>query len=141
MLVDRAGIPLASWLTAANVPDVTMLETLVEAVEPIRQRRGRPRQRPAKLHGDLGYASAANRAYLQRRGIGVRLARKGVESRERLGRHRWVVERTLSWLHGFRRLQVRYERQGRPAWALLDLACALICFRFLQATQPPSPGF
>ena len=133
MLVDRQGIPLASWLTAANVPDVTMLETLVEAVEPIKQRRGRPRQRPAKLHGDLGYASAANRTYLHRRGITVRLARKGIESREHLGRHRWVVERTLSWLHGYRRLQIRYERQGVLAWAFLDLACALICFRFLQA--------
>jgi transposase len=141
VLVDRHGIPLASWLTAANVPDVTMLETLVEAIEPIRQRRGRPRQRPAKLHGDLGYASTANRTYLHRRGIGVRLARKGIESRERLGRYRWVVERTLSWLHGFRRLQVRYERQGRQAWALLDLACALICFRFLHVAQAPPSGF
>ena len=122
-------------MTAANVPDVTMLETLVEAIEPIKQVRGRPRQRPAKLHGDLGYAAAANRAYLHRRGIGVRLARKGVESREKLGRYRWVVERSVSWLHGFRRLQVRYERQGRHAWALLDLACALICFRFLPAAQ------
>jgi transposase len=136
VLVDRTGIPLASWLTAANVPDVTTLETLVEAVEPIKQPRGRPRQRPAKLHGDQGYASAANRAYLERRGITVRLARPGVESREKLGRYRWVVERTLAWLHGFRRLQIRFERQGVLAWAFLDLACALICCRFLQTSAP-----
>jgi transposase len=28
---------------------------------------------------------------------------------ERLGRHRWVVERTLAWFARFRRLAVRYE--------------------------------
>jgi hypothetical protein len=33
-----------------------------------------------------------------KRGIKSRIARRGVDSSERLGRHRWVVERTLSWL-------------------------------------------
>jgi transposase len=27
-----------------------------------------------------------------------------------LGKTRWVVERTIAWLHQFRRLRVRYER-------------------------------
>jgi hypothetical protein len=31
---------------------------------------------------------------LRKRGIKVRIARKGVESSTRLGRHRWVVEIT-----------------------------------------------
>ncbi|GGX48517.1 hypothetical protein GCM10010353_72960 [Streptomyces chryseus] len=30
---------------------------------------------------------------------------------QRLGRHRWVVERTVSWLPGCRRLHRRYERK------------------------------
>jgi transposase len=42
--------------------------------------------------------------------IGVRIARKGIESSERLGRRRWVIERTMSWLSGYRRLSPRYER-------------------------------
>jgi hypothetical protein len=46
------------------------------------------------------------------------------------------VERTLSRLHDYKRLHVRTERKGVLAWAYLDLACALICFRFLQAVQP-----
>ncbi|SCG03151.1 hypothetical protein GA0115256_14861, partial [Streptomyces sp. DconLS] len=33
--------------------------------------------------------------------IGVRIARKGIESSERLGRRRWVIERTMSWLTGY----------------------------------------
>ncbi len=28
-----------------------------------------------------------------------------------LGTFRWVVERTISWLHGFRRLRIRWERR------------------------------
>lgn len=41
-----------------------------------------------------------------------RIDRKGIESSQRLGRHRWVVERTVSWLAGCRRLHRRYERKA-----------------------------
>ena len=40
-----------------------------------------------------------------------RIARRGIESSEKLGRYRWVVERTLSWMNRNRRLKVRYERR------------------------------
>jgi MFS family permease len=60
-----------------------------------------------------------------------RIARRGIESSERLGRYRWVVERTLSWLNHFRRLKVRYERRADMHHAFLLLGCALICFRML----------
>jgi transposase len=39
------------------------------------------------------------------------IARRGIESSEKLGRYRWVVERTLSWMNRNRRLKVRYERR------------------------------
>jgi hypothetical protein len=42
-----------------------------------------------------------------------------------------VVERTLSWLLGCRRLGVRYERGANLLQGLLHLACALICLTFL----------
>lgn len=62
-------------------------------------------------------------------GIVPRIARRGNESRERLGRYRWVVERTRSWLSRFRRLKVRYERRADIHEAFLSLACALICWK------------
>lgn len=37
---------------------------------------------------------ARRRARLRRCGIIRRIAKRGVESSEKLGRHRWVVERT-----------------------------------------------
>jgi len=128
VLVDGQGTPLAVWLTGAEVHDSVVFEALIEAVEPIRRPRGRSRSRPAKLHADKGYDDPRCRRYLRRRGIRCRIARRGVESTEKLGRHRWVVERTLSWLSRLRRLQVRYERRGDLHLAFLDLGCALICF-------------
>jgi transposase len=130
-VVDRRGIPLAVKLTAANVHDSTVFEALVEAIPPIKRPRGRPRQRPLKLHADKGYDYPRCRRYLQRRGIRCRISRRGIESSQRLGRHRWVVERTLAWLNRFRRLIVRYERRADIHQAFLHLGCALICFNYL----------
>jgi transposase len=65
-------------------------------------------------------------------GIIPRIARRGIASSERLGRHRWVVERTLAWIARCRRLVVRHERRDDIHLAFLVLACAAICFGFLQ---------
>lgn len=122
-------------LSAANVHDSLLLAPLVDAVPAVvgpRGRPGRPRRRPAKLHADKGYDYARCRRMLRRRRIAPRIARRGVESSLRLGRHRWVVERTQAWLLGFRRLQVPYQRSADLLTGLLHLACALICARSLK---------
>lgn len=118
--------------TAANVHDSKALEEAVDAVWPIRKPRGRPRKRPEKLHADKGYDFPRCTRALRKRGVTPRIARRGIESSERQGRHRWVVERTLSWLNRFRRLKVRYERRDDIHQAFLELGCALICWRYVQ---------
>lgn len=140
MIVDRCGNPLAPpMLTASNVPDVVTLLTMVDRIAPVRGRPGRPRRRPTKLHGDLGYRSASNIRGLRARGIVPRIARKGIESRQRLGRYRWVVERELAWLHRFRRLLIRYERRADIHEAFLALASILILWRAVQRLAKQSP--
>ncbi len=134
-MVDRQGIPLAIRQSGANVHDSRMLEETVDAIPALKGRRGRPRKRPRKLHADKGYDYDRCRQALRRRGIIARIARKGVESSQRLGRYRWVVERTLSWLNRFRRLTVRYERRDDIHQAFLSLGCALICWRFVQQAE------
>jgi hypothetical protein len=57
--------------------------------------------------------------------------RRGIESSSRLGRHRWRVERSLSWLSCDRRLQVRWDRDSERFFAFVLLACALVCFKRL----------
>jgi transposase len=122
---------LAKLLTGANRHDSTVFEELLDAIPPIKTPSGQRRKRPAKLHADKGYDYPRCRAALRRRHIRVRIARKGIDSSQRLGRHRWVVERTLAWLARFRRLTVRYERRADIHHAFLALGCALICFKAL----------
>ena len=111
--------------------------------EPVaRQRARRVRRRgPEKRTTAKAWHRAPARPYydyprcrqaLRRRNISPRIARRGIEPSERLGRHRWRVERTLAWLVGFRYLQVRYGRHAAYLQAFLHLACALICARFLK---------
>jgi hypothetical protein len=91
LLVDRRGIPLAAGVSGANIHDSMLLEPMVDALPPVkgpRGRPGRPRKRLAKLHGDKGYDYPRCRRALRRRGITPRIARRGIESSQRLGRHR-----------------------------------------------------
>ena len=129
---DRVGLPLASLLTGANRHDSVVFEDLLDAIPPIKQPSGQRRKRPAKVHADKGYDIPRCRQALRRRHICCRIARKGIDSSERLGRHRWVIERTLAWLNRYRRLTVRYERRADIHQAFLTLGCALICFNALQ---------
>ena len=138
VLCDRNGLPLHALITGANTHDSRMLVPLLDTNPGIRERAGRPgrpRRRPGKLHADKGYDYPRCRRYLAQRGIGVRIARRGIEDSTRLGRVRWVVERTMSWLLNFRRLALRYDRTEATITALLSLACALICHRRLAEHQ------
>jgi transposase len=132
VLTDAQGIPLVASLTAANRNDIMELLPLVDAIPPLRGRRGRPLRKPALIQGDRGYDSQAHRDALHRRGIRTQLAKRRTDHGSGLGRTRWVVERTLAWLHRFRRLAVRYERRACVHEAFLTLGCALICWYFLR---------
>jgi transposase len=121
-------------VSAANTNDSYALTPLVQAIPAIRSRRGPRRRKPDKLHADKAYDHAELRTWIRRRGIRVRIARKGIESSEKLGRHRWVIERTISWLTGCRRLTIHYERQASHFLAFLTLAAAITCFKQLQQT-------
>ncbi|HVF01571.1 MAG TPA: IS5 family transposase [Rubrobacteraceae bacterium] len=132
VVTDARGVPLTIALTGAHVHDSKMFEDLIDSIAPVRGKRGRPRRRPEKLHADKGYDYPRCRRFLRKRGIQARIARRGVESGERLGRHRWVVERTLAWLSRCKRLCVRYERREDIHEAFLVLCCALICLSYLR---------
>lgn len=131
-MVDRAGTPLGLTLSGANRHDSVMLAPTLDAVPGVQGRRGRPRRRPDKLHADKAYDHRRCRAECRARSVKPRIARRGSESSQRLGRHRWVVERTLAWLNRFRRLAIRYERRADIHEAFLTLGCALICLNQIK---------
>ncbi|SPS02572.1 hypothetical protein CBM2634_U170013 [Cupriavidus taiwanensis] len=68
---------------------------------PYPQCRGGLGGRAAKLHADKGYDFERCRRHLRKRGINPRIARRGIEKNDRLGKHRRVVERTHAWPAGF----------------------------------------
>jgi IS5 family transposase len=110
-----------------------MLAPTLDAVPPVRTgRQGRPRRRPHKLHADKAYDHRRCREECRTRGIAPRIARRGIESSQRLGKHRWIVERTFAWLNRFRRLTIRYERRADIHLAFTTLACALVCLNQIR---------
>ena len=132
VITDAQGVPLAAGVTGAHRHDVTQLLPLVDRIPPVAGRVGRPRRRPDRVQGDRAYDSQAHRRALRKRGIGSVLARREQAHGSGLGVYRWVVERTLAWLHQFRRLRVRWERRGDLHEAFLDIGCILICWKYLK---------
>jgi transposase len=119
-------------VSAANTNDSFALKPLVKAIPAIRSRRGPRRRKPAKLHADKAYDHKELRKWVRERGIIVRIARKGIETSTKLGKHRWVIERSIAWLFGYRRLIIRYERKANHFCAFLTLAATLTCYKKLQ---------
>jgi transposase len=135
ILVDAQGIPLSGDVTPANVPEIKELMPLVDSAGPLDE-AGDPQHRPEKLYGDRAYDSEPHREELRKRGIEPHLAKRRTEHGSGLGVFRWVVERTNSWLHGFRKLRFVTEKTNPLKYAFFDLAMALICFRFLDLPEP-----
>lgn len=132
VLTDANGIPLSDTLTGANRHDVTQLIPLVDGIPPIAGKLGHPVSRPAELYADRAYDSESHRDQLRQRGIEPHLARRNQEHGSGLGVYRWVSERTLGWLHNFRRLRVRFDRSSDIHHAFLTIAESIICLRTLQ---------
>ncbi|CAM3243178.1 Transposase IS4-like domain-containing protein [Stackebrandtia soli] len=127
MACDGNGVPLAVLTTGANVNDVTCAIELVDAIPPIAGRPGRPRRRPDTVLADKGYDSRRVREAVQHRRITPIIPKRGTKGIIGLGKIRWVVERTISWLHQYKRLATRWEVHTDLHNGLISLACALIC--------------
>lgn len=131
LLTDATGIPLNLRLTGANRHDVTQLIPLIDGVPAVAGKPGHPKRRPDSVYADRAYDSEPHRNQLRQRGIEPHLARRNTEHGSGLGVYRWVSERTLGWLHGFRRLRIRFDRRSDIHEAFMTLAESLICFRLL----------
>ena len=84
-----------------------MLAATLDAVPGVRHGRGRPRKRPETLHADKAHDHRRCRAECRARSVKPRIARRGVDSSQTLGQHRWVVERAFAWLNRLRRRTIR----------------------------------
>ncbi len=132
VIVEAHGIPLATTLTGGNRNDVTQLIPLIQAVPPIRGKRGQPLRRPRSVYADRGYDHERYRDQVRRLEITPVIARRGTGHGSGLGVHRWVVEGAFALLHWFRRLRIRWEIRDDIHQAFVTLGCAIICWRRLK---------
>lgn len=112
VLSEAQERPLAVAVSGANLHDSQALKPLILGISAVRSRRGPRRSRPVKVRADKAYYSVDHLHWLRARNLLPHIARPGIESGERLGRHRWKIERSIAWLFGYRPLTVpiRAER-------------------------------
>ncbi len=132
LMVSRSGAPLAIRTAGANKSDHTQVIPLVLAFPRVGGTPGRPKELPDELYADRGFDSEATRWLLRWLGVEPHIAKRKTPHGSGLGRVRWVVERTVSWLKGLRRMRVRYDRLGVIRDAFTTLAASVICFRILH---------
>jgi len=129
LLTDGRGVPLGVVVAPANRNDCKLVEGTLEA-RPLRPPRG-TRQRICLDKGyDFPEVEEVAEAYwfeshIRRRGETAEGRRELLRARA----HRWVVERTHSWMNRFRQLLIRWEKKVANYLALVHLACGWITLR------------
>ena len=128
MLVEGRGVPIGFVVTGANVHDVKMLATVLDStvIDPPDE-PGLP-----NLCADNGYRGISSELTIMDRNYYPHIRGRGEEKKaktEGYRAHRWVVEACHSWQNRFRKLLVRFEKKVENYIALLQFACALICWR------------
>jgi transposase len=134
-VTDADGIPLVVRTGPANQPDAALALAMLDAIPACAGSNGRPRRRPKSFQGDGAYGIKAIIAEVVRRRVRSLLALYGTARTEHgtgLGKTRYVVERSLSWMSNFRRLKLCYERLGKHFQAFHELAACLICSNRIQ---------
>ncbi len=129
LMATRSGVPLEIRTAGANASDHTQILPLVLDFPAVGGKPGRPKELPDELYADRGYDSEATRGLLRWLGIEPHIAKWKTAHGSGLGKVRWVVERTIRWVKGLRRMRVRYDRLGVIRDAFTTLAPCVVCFR------------
>ena len=138
LLVDRHGVPLVIRAVAANRSDHCEILPAVLSFPVVGGQPGRPRTHPATLYADAGFDSEATRTLLRWLGIEPHIRQRHADHGSHLGRVRWVVERTIRWIKGLRRMRIRYDRSKTSIEAWTTIAAAVVCLQILS-TASASP--
>lgn len=145
LVADQRCRPVTRLLSPGQHHDSPQLIPLLKQVRITRRGRGRPRARPGRALGDKAYSSAANRAYLRRRGIKAVIPAKDDQKQHRRARgrrggrptafdparyrQRNTIERCFSKLKQFRAIATRYDKRDYMYQATLDVASIRIWLR------------
>ena len=145
LAADRRCRPVSRILTPGQHGDCLQFIPLLNQVRIARRGKGRPRTRPARALADKAYSSAANRAYLRKRGITAVIPVKEDQKKHRRSRgraggrppafdparytERNTAERCFGKLRQFRAVAARYDKRDYMYQATLDIASIRIWLR------------
>ena len=135
MVTDGAGTPLAIEVTAGQVHESTVAESVIgQAIATLigrRRQRRRRRHKPRQLAGDKGYSVQRVRDWLSGQRIEPVIPHK-VNEHARHDPARWfdrvayrgrsVAEQCVGWLKEFRRIGTRFEKLAVHFHGMLQLA-------------------
>lgn len=122
--------------TPANVPDQAVFLDMLDSMPPVKMPAGPPRYKPTAAMGDRAYGTKEIIAEVVERRIASLLApRNQKQHGSGLGKVRFVIERTLSWMGNYRRLKLCYERTGAHWQAMNELAACLICAKRIRSLK------
>lgn len=131
LLVDRDGVPLVVRAVPANRSDQLEILPAVLDFPKVGGKPGRPLTHPKRLYADAGFDCEATRAILRWLGIDPHIRHRDGDHGSHLGRVRWVVERTISWIKGLRRMRYRYDRSQASIDAWTSIAAAVVCLQIV----------
>jgi putative transposase len=129
ILVDSLGMILAVVVTAASCSDAKGGEILLQKC---------PSERYPdlkRLFVDSAYNREEFHKLTERRGIKVIIPKKKRKKGWNLQKHRWLVERTFSWLMRNRRLCRSYEHTPKMEESFIRIAMTTVCLRRLANLQ------
>jgi transposase len=129
LVVDENGVTLVIHTAPANASHHGQILPAVAEFPRVPGKRGRPSSHTDVLFTDRGYDSEATRDAMRSQSIKPVISHRGVDHGNSLGRIRWVVEHTISWFKGFRRIRVRHDRLIPTQHDSNEIAAAIICFR------------
>jgi transposase len=132
LLTEGKGIPLAVTVDGANRHDMKKTEPTLDAI--VIERPEPTPEHPQNLCLDKGFDYPEVQEAVEARDYIAHIRARGEETEAKRAipgyrARRWVVERTHSWMNRFRRLLIRWEKKVANYMAMLELACAFICFR------------
>ncbi len=126
LLVDTLGLPLSVYVTSADVQDRVGARRLLAGLKPFGPRL-------KKIWADGAYTGEKLAGWCKERGgWELQIVERSADTEGfAVLPHRWIVERTLSWLMRNRRLSKDYERKVQTSETFIELAMIRLILRRL----------
>jgi len=140
LATDGQGIPLTGILSSASTSEYNLIFPTLDTIS-IEKRPHHPIKKTKTLVADRGYDAKWVRKELRRRGITPYIPKRRKQGQKDEPKYnqrikpfyatRWIVERSISWIGNFRRVTTRYEHYSHIYHAFFQLACIMICLKWV----------